>query len=61
VTETVFAWPGMGLLAMESIQSFDLPMLLGIVFVSAVTVQVGNGLAEWLVRRLDPRLSASRG
>ena len=60
VTETVFAWPGMGLLAMESIQSFDLPMLLGIVFVSAVTVQVGNGLAEWLVQRLDPRLRASR-
>jgi len=60
VTETVFAWPGMGLLAMESIQSFDLPMLLGIVFVSTVTVQVGNGLAEWVVHRLDPRLRASQ-
>ena len=60
VTETVFAWPGMGLLAMESIQSFDLPMLLGIVFVSAITVQIGNGLAEWAVRSLDPRLGASK-
>jgi peptide/nickel transport system permease protein len=56
VTETVFGWPGMGRLAMESIYSFDLPMLLGIVFVGAVTVQLGNLGAELVVARIDPRV-----
>jgi peptide/nickel transport system permease protein len=56
VTETVFGWPGMGRLAMESIYAFDLPMLLGIVLVAAITVQVGNLGAELVVARLDPRL-----
>lgn len=56
VTETVFAWPGMGRLASESIFSFDLPMLLGIVLLSAVTVQLGNLVAELVNARLDPRL-----
>jgi peptide/nickel transport system permease protein len=56
VTETVFGWPGMGRLAMESIYSFDLPMLLGIVLVAAITVQVGNLGAELVVARLDPRV-----
>lgn len=56
VTETVFGWPGMGRLAMESIYTFDLPMLLGIVLVAAVTVQVGNLGAELVVARLDPRV-----
>jgi peptide/nickel transport system permease protein len=55
VTESIFGWPGMGRLAMESIYSFDLPMLLGIVFVGAITVQVGNLGAELLVTRIDPR------
>jgi peptide/nickel transport system permease protein len=56
VSESVFGWPGMGRLAMESIYSFDLPMLLGIVFVGAVTVQVGNLGAELVVARIDPRV-----
>ena len=55
VTESIFGWPGMGRLAMESIYSFDLPMLLGIVFVGAITVQIGNLGAELLVARIDPR------
>jgi peptide/nickel transport system permease protein len=56
VTESVFGWPGMGRLAMESIYSFDLPMLLGVVFVGAVTVQLGNLGAELVVARIDPRV-----
>lgn len=55
VTETVFGWPGMGRLAIESIYTFDLPMLLGIVFLSAITVQLGNLGAEIVVAWMDPR------
>lgn len=55
VTESIFGWPGMGRLAMESIYTFDLPMLLGIVFVSAITVQLGNLGAELVVAWIDPR------
>jgi ABC-type dipeptide/oligopeptide/nickel transport system permease component len=58
VTESVFGWPGMGRLAVESIYSFDLPMLLGTVFVGAVTVQIGNLGAELVVERIDPRVRA---
>ncbi len=58
VTETVFGWPGMGRLAVESIYTFDLPMLLGIVFLSALTVQLGNLGAELVVAWIDPRTRA---
>jgi peptide/nickel transport system permease protein len=56
VTETIYDWPGMGRLAIESIHSLDVPMLLGIVFVTAIAVQLGNFGAELVLTRLDPRI-----
>jgi len=59
VTEQVFAWPGMGRLAYESLHALDLPMVLGIVVVSAIVVQVGNLAADLALAALDPRLRGS--
>ncbi|MEM9071513.1 MAG: ABC transporter permease [Myxococcota bacterium] len=56
ITETIFGWPGMGNLAIRSIVNLDAPTVMGVVLVFAVTVQVGNLLADIAVAFLDPRV-----
>lgn len=58
VVESVFALPGLGRLAYESVVQRDLNTLLGIVFVSAVLVIVVNFLVDLAYARLDPRVGA---
>jgi len=55
VVESVFALPGLGRLAYESVVQRDLNTLLGIVFVSALVVIATNFLVDLLYARLDPR------
>lgn len=56
ITETLFAWPGMGSLAMEAVYNLDAPVVLGVVWVSSIMVQVGNFVADVAVAALDPRV-----
>ncbi|MBL8332059.1 MAG: ABC transporter permease [Rubrivivax sp.] len=56
VVETVFAWPGLGLLAYESLFARDLNLLLGIFFVSTCLVVVVNLLVDIGYALLDPRI-----
>lgn len=56
VVETVFAWPGLGLLAYESLFARDLNLLLGIFFVSTCLVVVVNLLVDIAYSLLDPRI-----
>jgi peptide/nickel transport system permease protein len=56
VVETVFSWPGMGLLAFESILRRDRPLLLGILFFSTFIVVLANLLTDLSYRLLDPRI-----
>ena len=56
LVETVFAWPGLGTLAFESILRRDSPTLLGILFFSAVMVVVVNILTDLAYRLVDPRI-----
>lgn len=60
VVESVFALPGLGRLAYESVMQRDLNMLLGIVFVSALLVIVINFIVDIAYARLDPRIGAHR-
>ncbi len=55
VVETVFGWPGVGLLAEQSLQNLDRPVVLGIALLAAVAVGVFNFLADVVVMILDPR------
>ena len=55
VVETVFGWPGIGLLAEESVQNLDRPVVLGIALLAAVGVGVFNFLADLVVMFFDPR------
>lgn len=56
VTETVFTWPGMGRLFLDSIGYRDYPVVMGILMFSAVLVLVGNLVADLLYGAADPRI-----
>jgi len=56
ITESIFSWPGMGKLAVESIYTPDFPMITAIVIIGCVLVQLGNLLADLSVAALDPRV-----
>jgi len=59
VTETVFSWPGVGKLAVESIFSRDFPVVQGIVLLSALSYMFANLLVDLVYAWLDPRISYS--
>jgi peptide/nickel transport system permease protein len=56
ITESIFAWPGVGRLAIESIHNLDAPIIMGVVIMVSFTVQLGNFLADVAVGILDPRV-----
>jgi len=56
LVETVFSWPGLGTLALQSIIARDTPTILGILFFSAMVVIVGNLLTDLALRLIDPRI-----
>jgi peptide/nickel transport system permease protein len=56
VVETVFGWPGLGLLAYESLFARDINLLLGIFFISACLVVVVNLLVDLAYVLFDPRI-----
>lgn len=56
VVETVFAWPGLGLTAIQAIEREDLVLLQAIVFTVAMTVVFINILMDIAYTLIDPRL-----
>jgi len=56
VTETVFAWPGMGSLLIQSISNVDYPTLLAVLMLSSFAIIASNLLADVLYSLLDPRI-----
>jgi len=61
ITETVFAWPGIGRLAVDAIRSHDYPMIQSVVVAFAVSYAVINLLVDLLYALLDPRLEVRYG
>ena len=59
IVETVFGWPGLGLLAFQSLFARDLNLLLGIFLLSACTVVVVNLVVDILYTLLDPRIEVT--
>jgi len=55
ITETVFDWPGLGLLTIEAIQQRDYPLAQGCILVIALGYILANALADMLNMLLDPR------
>ena len=56
LTETVFAWPGIGRLMFEALAQRDYNLLLGVFFVSAAMVLLFNLITDILYRVVDPRI-----
>lgn len=56
IVEKIFAWPGIGLLLLESIQQLDMPLVQGVVLVIAFFYVAVNLLTDWLYGRIDPRV-----
>ena len=54
--ETIFSWPGLGLLEFQAINSKDFPMLQGAFLVFSIAVIVANLIADCLYSVLDPRV-----
>ena len=56
LTETVFAWPGMGLYVVESIQALDFPAVMGFAVLVSFVYVLLNMLVDLLYSVLDPRI-----
>ena len=56
VTETVFTWPGMGRLFLDSLSYRDYPVVMGLLMFSAVMVLFANLLADICYALADPRI-----
>jgi len=60
IIETIFFWPGVGRLAVDSIGGRDYPVVQAIVLVSALSFMVTTLLVDILYGWLDPRISYGR-
>ena len=56
VTETVFAWPGMGKLLIDSIQRLDRPVVVAYLVITVLMFVVINLVVDLLYAALDPRV-----
>lgn len=56
ITESVFAWPGVGLLAVDSIRNSDFPVTQAVVVILAVLICAVNLAVDLIVGVLDPRI-----
>ena len=56
ITETVFAWPGIGRLFIESMDGRDYPMLMGLMMMGSVAIILANIVADLAYAALDPRI-----
>jgi peptide/nickel transport system permease protein len=56
ITETIFAWPGIGRLTLQAIDGRDYPLLQGCVLVIALGYVGANLLTDLAYQRLDPRV-----
>ena len=56
VTETVFQWPGLGLLFIQAVQFADIPVMTAYLCLIALMFVLINFIVDWLYTVVDPRL-----
>ena len=57
VTETIYAWPGLGRLAIDSVLNQDIPLMLGAVLVASAAIVLANLAVDLVYGWLDPRIA----
>jgi peptide/nickel transport system permease protein len=60
ITETIFAWPGMGRLFYDGLLRQDYTRLMGIIFIASFLIAVLNLIADTIYGVLDPRIRLAR-
>lgn len=58
-TENVFALPGLGVLALQSVFNLDVPMIMGVVLFSAAMVVCANIVVDFVYMWIDPRVEGT--
>jgi len=58
VTETVFSWPGVGRMVVDSINRKDRPMVMGCLVLTTILISLTNLLVDILYAYVDPRVKA---
>jgi len=56
VAEFIFAWPGLGREVLQAVLEIDIPLILGVVMVSAIAIALANLLVDLAYLWIDPRL-----
>lgn len=56
ITETIFAWPGIGSLMIRSIFQRDVPVVIAAVFIVSIAIVLANLLVDILQSLIDPRM-----
>jgi peptide/nickel transport system permease protein len=56
LTETVFSWPGIGMLIVQAVSYRDYPLLMGVLFISSLWVSITNIVIDIIYMILDPRV-----
>lgn len=59
ITETVFQWPGMGLLFLQAVQNVDIPIMAAYLMLTGLLFVTINFIVDILYFLIDPRLRAS--
>jgi len=60
ITETIFAWPGMGRLFYDGLLRQDYTRLMGIIFIASFLIAILNLIADTIYGVLDPRIRLAR-
>ena len=60
ITETVFAWPGIGVYFTTAIRSLDYPIVMAVLVLSGTLVILGNLISDILCALIDPRIRVGR-
>ena len=56
ITETIFSWPGIGLLTIDATGKFDYPILMGVLLIASTITVLANLLADIAYALVDPRI-----
>ncbi len=60
ITETIFAWPGIGPYFVKAIRSMDYPIVMSILLLSGTLVILGNLISDIIYCLTDPRIKTMR-
>ena len=60
ITETVFQWPGMGLMFIQAVQSADIPVMAAYLLLVALFFIIINFIVDLIYVRIDPRIRVHR-